>query len=146
MNDEMPSPEYCLRCQKVQPVIVVRGPMASEWSCAVCHYQHDVEFYDDEENGDVEFYLSLFRTALGVDRETIINANIAKLSKRYKERFTPEEATNRDTATEANIIQEVIGDPKPSDHEKANLKPVAKLDELTAHSQAIGEYDKPDSE
>ena len=94
-----------------------------------------------EELGDVEFYLSLFRSALGVDRETIINANIAKLTKRYKERFTAEEATNRDTAAEAGIIQAVIGDQKPSDHERTDLKASEKLDELAAHSQAIGGYD-----
>lgn len=45
-------PEYCPRCQCVQPVKAVRGPMASEWSCAVCHYQHDVEFYDDEDDNE----------------------------------------------------------------------------------------------
>lgn len=46
----------------------------------------------------------------------------------------------------ADRIAALVGEMKPSDYEKADLKPVAKLDELTAHSQAIGEYDKPDSE
>lgn len=48
------------------------------------------QLYDDariahivEELGDMEFYLQQLRNAIGVSREDCINANIAKLCKRY---------------------------------------------------------------
>lgn len=36
-----------------------------------------------EELGDIEFYLEGLRQGLGIDRETVLQANIDKLSKRY---------------------------------------------------------------
>ncbi len=64
-----------------------------------------------EELGDLEFYLSVVRHALGVTREQVIDANVAKLSKRYAQRFTAAESENRDTVAEASLIQEKIGKP-----------------------------------
>lgn len=49
-----------------------------------------------EELGDIEFYLEGIRSALGITRESTLQANIDKLSVRYaKKKFTNEDAINR---------------------------------------------------
>lgn len=48
-----------------------------------------------EELGDLEFYMEGLRAEFGLSRQQIINHNKAKLSERYKEKFTDEEAQNR---------------------------------------------------
>ena len=45
-----------------------------------------------EELGDLEFYMAGIRMALGISREQTIEANIAKLSKRYTARTYSDEA------------------------------------------------------
>jgi NTP pyrophosphatase (non-canonical NTP hydrolase) len=52
-----------------------------------------------EELGDIEFYLEGIRQALGLYRSDVINANVAKLEKRYKKTFTNEEAISRNDKT-----------------------------------------------
>jgi NTP pyrophosphatase (non-canonical NTP hydrolase) len=48
-----------------------------------------------EELGDIEWYLQALRTTLGIDRETVIAANVAKLELRYPTRYTDELALAR---------------------------------------------------
>jgi len=48
-----------------------------------------------EELGDIEFYLEAIRQAVGLSRELTITHNIEKLSVRYSEKFTNEEAQQR---------------------------------------------------
>lgn len=48
-----------------------------------------------EEMGDMEFYLEALRQELGISRETIIAANIAKLQKRYEEGYSDKAAAER---------------------------------------------------
>ena len=49
-----------------------------------------------EELGDIEFYLEGIRSALGITRESTLQANIDKLSVRYaQKKFTNEDAINR---------------------------------------------------
>ena len=48
-----------------------------------------------EELGDIEFYLEALRQLLKINREDILEANIRKLSVRYKSRFTTEESAAR---------------------------------------------------
>lgn len=48
-----------------------------------------------EELGDLEFFLEGLRQALGLRREDILNANIAKLSKRYEKGYSDAEASAR---------------------------------------------------
>ena len=48
-----------------------------------------------EELGDIEFYLQMMRTALGVEHHEIIEANVSKLSKRYPQGYTDRDAIER---------------------------------------------------
>lgn len=48
-----------------------------------------------EELGDVEFFMEGLRQRLGVSREVVLAANMAKLDKRYKEGYTDAEAAAR---------------------------------------------------
>lgn len=49
-----------------------------------------------EELGDLEWYMAILRRALGVSQEAIQRQNIAKLYARYPEKFTAEDAEDRD--------------------------------------------------
>lgn len=48
-----------------------------------------------EELGDLEFYLEAFRQALGIDRNTVIDLNMKKLSKRYGDKYSDQAAIER---------------------------------------------------
>ena len=48
-----------------------------------------------EELGDIEFYLQMMRTALGVGVDEITKANVAKLSRRYPIGYTDQAAIER---------------------------------------------------
>jgi NTP pyrophosphatase (non-canonical NTP hydrolase) len=49
-----------------------------------------------EELGDIEFYLEGIRSALGISRESTLQANIDKLSVRYAQmKYTNEDAVDR---------------------------------------------------
>ena len=48
-----------------------------------------------EELGDLEFYMAGLRAALGLTREQCIEANVAKLSKRYPNNYTNQDAQAR---------------------------------------------------
>lgn len=58
-----------------------------------------------EEAGDVEWYLALLRSALGITQEETQIANIRKLSKRYPEKFDDVLALNRDLDEERNQLK-----------------------------------------
>lgn len=58
-----------------------------------------------EELGDVLWYLPLACRALGCDLGDIAQLNIAKLSKRYPEKFTTAAALNRDLAAERAVLE-----------------------------------------
>ena len=58
-----------------------------------------------EELGDLEWYMAVIRDALGVDQEEVQRINIAKLRSRYPEKFTTEEAYNRDLDREREIVE-----------------------------------------
>lgn len=48
-----------------------------------------------EELGDIEFYLEGFRQILGLDRDRILVDNMRKLSRRYAEGYSDEQAAAR---------------------------------------------------
>ena len=48
-----------------------------------------------EEVGDVAWYLALAATVAGVTLESVLEANIAKLTGRYPDGFEPEKSINR---------------------------------------------------
>lgn len=62
-----------------------------------------------EELGDLHWYTALFATAFGIDADTAGAANIAKLRKRYPDKFTEHDAINRDTAAETIVLKGVMG-------------------------------------
>lgn len=59
-----------------------------------------------EELGDLEFYLSLVRDAIGVSRDEVINANFKKLESRYPGGFNAERAMRRDLNAERNALED----------------------------------------
>jgi NTP pyrophosphatase (non-canonical NTP hydrolase) len=48
-----------------------------------------------EELGDLEFYMTALRNCLGIPRSHIISHNVAKLSKRYADKYSDQEAIAR---------------------------------------------------
>ena len=59
-----------------------------------------------EELGDIEWYLALIRNALNVSQEEVQQLNLAKLKKRYPEKFTAECANNRDIDNEMSVFED----------------------------------------
>lgn len=67
----------------------------------------------EEELGDIEFYLEGLRQSLGITREQTLDANVAKLSKRYEGlRYT-------DAAAQARADKQEIGMQQPLSHQAA---------------------------
>lgn len=59
-----------------------------------------------EELGDVEFYLEAMRQRIGLDREDILEANIQKLSVRYKGGFTTDESKLRADKRQLELFEQ----------------------------------------
>jgi len=57
-----------------------------------------------EENGDINWYQAIMMDTLGGDWAKILDTNIAKLKERYPDKFTNEDAINRDLVTEREIL------------------------------------------
>ena len=53
-----------------------------------------------EECGDLMWYMSVALDALGYDYESVMSRNIEKLSARYKDGFTEDDAVNRNLGKE----------------------------------------------
>ena len=60
-----------------------------------------------EEIGDLLFYIANFCNINHFDLEDILENNVKKLQTRYPEKFTEENAKNRDTDAERKILQEL---------------------------------------
>lgn len=58
-----------------------------------------------EEIGDVLWYVALACNALGVDMSEVMDKNIAKLRTRYPEKFTEQDAINRDLDAEREALE-----------------------------------------
>lgn len=58
-----------------------------------------------EEMGDIFWYLAILADSLGVDFQSVMEKNIAKLKARYGHKFTEEAALNRDLVTERKILE-----------------------------------------
>ena len=58
-----------------------------------------------DEAGDVMWYLAILADELGVSFEDLWEKNIAKLQKRYPEKFTSDKALNRDMAGERQVLE-----------------------------------------
>ena len=65
-----------------------------------------------EEGGDLFWYLALFCDELeqkyGIKAQEILNTNIEKLRARYPDKFTGEQAINRDTVEERKILEQFL--------------------------------------
>lgn len=100
------------------------------------YYGHELDETNiKEEVGDCLWYLALICNALRLDLDGIMDANIAKLKKRYPEKFCQDRAKeeNRDRAAEAKVVDNVIPCPDsymvngagfaepPEDEEPLNL-------------------------
>lgn len=62
----------------------------------------------EEELGDLEWYMAIIRDVLGVTQAQVQEKNIAKLRKRYPEKFTSEAALNRDLDAERAVLEEKV--------------------------------------
>ena len=58
-----------------------------------------------EEAGDVLWYLAVLLDTLGVSFEEVMEKNIAKLRARYPDKFTKDDAINRDLKVEREILE-----------------------------------------
>ena len=58
-----------------------------------------------EEVGDLLWYCAIALNALGADFESVMQTNIDKLKARYPEKFTEDNANNRDLDTEREILE-----------------------------------------
>ncbi len=58
-----------------------------------------------EEVGDLDWYKAIMVDALGADWEQVLVTVIAKLKSRYPDKFTNENAINRDTVAERKILE-----------------------------------------
>lgn len=61
-----------------------------------------------EEAGDVLWYVAMIARACGLTLEDIACANIAKLAKRYPDKFSNEAALNRDLAAERKTLEKHV--------------------------------------
>lgn len=73
-----------------------------------------------EELGDVMWYLAIMCQDLGVSFEDVQRINIAKLQKRYGEKFTQAGAIMRDYQAERALLEEKTSE-KPIDHRRCVL-------------------------
>jgi NTP pyrophosphatase (non-canonical NTP hydrolase) len=77
----------------------IAGEGGEVLDCAKKHWAYGQELNREnmiEELGDLEFYMEAMRQLIEVSRVEVIQANMAKLSKRYPEgKFTQEAATVR---------------------------------------------------
>jgi NTP pyrophosphatase (non-canonical NTP hydrolase) len=58
-----------------------------------------------EEIGDCLWYCAVALDALGTDFEAVMQTNINKLNARYPEKFSEDQAINRDVAAEREILK-----------------------------------------
>lgn len=72
-------------------------------------YGKDIDWVNvKEELGDLMWYISEFANHYQYDLEEILEINISKLRERFPEKFTSENAINRNVASErANIVRRV---------------------------------------
>ncbi len=59
----------------------------------------------EEELGDIFWYCAIICKSLDLDFQTIMEKNIAKLKKRYPEKFTEDKALNRDLEAERKVLE-----------------------------------------
>lgn len=61
-----------------------------------------------EELGDLDWYKAVILDAMSLDEVQIRETVIAKLKKRYGDKFTPDAAINRDVAAERVVLEESL--------------------------------------
>jgi NTP pyrophosphatase (non-canonical NTP hydrolase) len=69
-------------------------------------YNKDIDWVNvEEELGDIMFYIASFCRINKIDLEDVILTNVNKLEERYKEKFTTEQALNRNLTKEREILE-----------------------------------------
>jgi NTP pyrophosphatase (non-canonical NTP hydrolase) len=70
------------------------------------YYGADLDYTNlIEEAGDLMWYLSILLDELNVSFSEVMEKNIAKLKKRYPDKFSKEHALNRDLEGEREILE-----------------------------------------
>jgi NTP pyrophosphatase (non-canonical NTP hydrolase) len=81
------------------------GELLDIWKRNIA-YKKDIDWINvKEELGDILWYFSNFLRINNIDFEEILNININKLKSRYPEKFTEENAINRDLESERKILE-----------------------------------------
>lgn len=62
-----------------------------------------------DESGDLLWYLHLLFKSFGITLDEVFAANIAKLAKRYPDKFSTDLAVNRDLEAEAEVFDQLAG-------------------------------------
>jgi NTP pyrophosphatase (non-canonical NTP hydrolase) len=78
-------------------------------------YKKPIDYVNiKEELGDVMWYIANLCNMHGWDLRDILDTNIAKLEARYPEKFTEEQALNRNLSVERQILEGIVPvfDPK----------------------------------
>jgi NTP pyrophosphatase (non-canonical NTP hydrolase) len=68
-----------------------------------------------EEIGDLFWYLALAANELGVNFDQIMETNIAKLQKRYGDKFSEQRALKRNLVVERKILEAIYRPARPED-------------------------------
>lgn len=70
-------------------------------------YGKNPDYIDlDEEIGDILWYVAIYLNARGLTFEQVMQQNIDKLRVRYPEKFTSEQAVNRDLNAEREALEQ----------------------------------------
>lgn len=73
----------------------------------VFFYHRKLDIYNiKEELGDLAWYFACVCDALDLDPHEILDINIAKLRRRYPDKFTKDRALNRDLVAEREILEQ----------------------------------------
>lgn len=69
-------------------------------------YGKDIDYVNvKEEVGDILWYLAIILDETGSSFDEVMQVNIAKLKKRYPDKFTSEAAINRDVEAERKVLE-----------------------------------------
>jgi len=81
------------------------GEFQDELKCCIFYGRSLDESNLAEECGDLLWYIAEALNALGVTMETVMHQNIAKLKVRYPEKFSSDDALNRDLEQERKALE-----------------------------------------
>lgn len=89
-----------------------------------------------EELGDILWYMSILLDCYGLTYEEVMEANIAKLAKRYPDKFNSEDAVNRDLDIERQVL-ETVNKKEPEEFVPESYQDFSGYDKLKRFKQYV---------